>query len=204
MTHETERTRRKLAGTSGNWETEMDRLSECGAIAWSKEPRTCRADVAPPPRTRCRPTGAASALLSGERPVMHGDGLNGSDYVHVSGVAEAYPRALCGDGDGVFNIGTGRSRTLREVCAAAARAAGHGGDPVHTGARPGEQRRSSLGVRRARRVRGRQAVVAFDLGVAQTVASLRAGTDTPAPGCAGPARVPRAAAGPLSKTGWRQ
>ena len=29
----------------------MDRLSEAGAIAGSKEPRTCRADVASPPRT---------------------------------------------------------------------------------------------------------------------------------------------------------
>ena len=30
----------------------MDRLSESGAIAWSKEPRTCRADVASPPDGR--------------------------------------------------------------------------------------------------------------------------------------------------------
>ena len=38
----------------------MDRLSESGAIAGSKEPRTCRADVAPPPRT-------AATLLRGAR-----------------------------------------------------------------------------------------------------------------------------------------
>ena len=35
--------RRYEAGTSGEWETEMDRLPEAGAIAGSKEPRTCRA-----------------------------------------------------------------------------------------------------------------------------------------------------------------
>ena len=33
------------AGTSGEWETEMDRLSEAGAIAGSKEPRTCRSSA---------------------------------------------------------------------------------------------------------------------------------------------------------------
>ena len=88
--------------------------------------------------------------------------------------------------------------------AAVARGAGHGGDPVHTGARSGEQRRSCLDVRRARRVLGWQAVVGFELGVAQTVASLRADTDSPAPGCAGPVRVPGPAAGPVSETGWRQ
>ena len=42
------------------WETDMDRLSEVGAIAGSKEPRTCRADVASPPRT-------APPLLRGAR-----------------------------------------------------------------------------------------------------------------------------------------
>ena len=40
----------------------MDRLSESGAIAGSKEPRTCRADVAPPPRN-------AATLLRGARAV---------------------------------------------------------------------------------------------------------------------------------------
>ena len=42
------------------WETDMDRLSEVGAIAGSKEPRTCRADVASPPRI-------APPLLRGAR-----------------------------------------------------------------------------------------------------------------------------------------
>lgn len=40
--------------------------------------------------------------------------------------------------------------------------------------------------------------------LAQPVASLRADTDTPAPGCAGPARVPGPPAGPVRETGWRQ
>ena len=180
----------------------MDRLLESGAIAWSKEPRTCRADVAPPPRTPLPPDGRA--MRRGERPVIHGDGQNGCDYVPVSVVVEAHLRALHADGDGVFNIGTGRSRAVREVFAAVARATAHGGDPVHTGARPGEQRRSCLDVRRARRVLGWQAVVPFELGIAQTVASLRADTDTPAPGCAGPARVAGPAGGPVSERGWRQ
>ena len=52
---------RKVVKQSGNWETEMDRLSESGAIAGSKELWTCRAAVAPPPRTAPpRPDGRAS------------------------------------------------------------------------------------------------------------------------------------------------
>ena len=52
---------RKVVKQSGNWETEMDRLSESGAIAGSKELWTCRAAVAPLPRTAPpRPDGRAS------------------------------------------------------------------------------------------------------------------------------------------------
>ena len=52
---------RKVVKQSGNWETEMDRLSASGAIAGSKELWTCRAAVAPLPRTAPpRPDGRAS------------------------------------------------------------------------------------------------------------------------------------------------
>ena len=143
------------------------------------------------------------AMLRGERPVIYGDGLNERDYVHVSDVVEAHLCALHADGDGVFNIGTGTARTVLDVFAAVARAAGFGGDPVHTGTRPGEQRRSCLDVSRAERVLGWKAAVSFEPGVVQTVASLCADAGTPAPGCDGPARVPEPAAGPGSEAGWR-
>ena len=144
------------------------------------------------------------AMLLGERPVIYGDGLNERDYVHVSDVVKAHLCALHADRDGVFNIGTGTARTVLDVFAAVARAAGFGGDPVHTGARAGEQRRSCLDVSRARRVFGWKAVVPFETGVAETVASLRADAGTPAPGCDGPARVPEPAAGRGRETGWRK
>ena len=115
----------------------------------------------------------AHAMLRGERPVIYGDGLIERDYVHISDVVEAHLCALHADGDGVFNIGTGRPGTVLEVFAAVARAAGYGGDPVHTAARAGEQQRSCLDVSRARRVLGWQAAVPFELGVAKMVASLR-------------------------------
>ena len=56
----------------------MDRLSESGAIAGSKEPRTCRADVAPPPRTAATlprgaraAAGALAALALGFASLLH-------------------------------------------------------------------------------------------------------------------------------------
>ena len=66
----------------------------------------------------------ADAVLRGEPPVIHGDGLAEREYVHVSDAVEAHVLALRMCGDGVFNIGTGTARTVREVFEAVARAAG--------------------------------------------------------------------------------
>ena len=54
---------RKVVEQSGNWETEIDRLPESGAIAGSKELWTCRADATPPART-APPRPDARASLS--------------------------------------------------------------------------------------------------------------------------------------------
>ena len=48
---------RKVVKQSGNWETEMDRLSASGAIAGSKELWTCRADATPRRRPGNWPAG---------------------------------------------------------------------------------------------------------------------------------------------------
>ena len=146
----------------------------------------------------------ARAMRRGERPRNHGGGLHTRDDVPVSDVVEAHLCALHADGDGGFTGAAGRSGTVQDVFAAVAQAAGCCGEPVHTGGRPGTQRRSCLDVRRARHGLGRQAVVPFELGVAQRVASLRVDAGPPAPGCDGPARVPGSATGPISEAGYRR
>ena len=131
-------------------------------------------------------------------------GRDERDLVQVSDVVEARRFALHAGGDGVVDTGTGRSRIVRDGLAAPARPAGHGGDPVHTGARPGEQRRSAIDWRRSWRLLQWQATLPFELGVAPTVASLRPDARTPAQGCDGPARVSGPTAGQVSGAGWRQ
>ena len=51
----------KVVKQSGNWETEMDRLSASGALAGSKEPWTCGADATPRRRPGNRPGGLRAA-----------------------------------------------------------------------------------------------------------------------------------------------
>ena len=114
----------------------------------------------------------ARAMLDGVRPSIHGDGLAERDYVYVGDAVEAHLLALRTPGDGVFNIGTGTARTVREVFAAVARAVGYAGQPVYGEARPGEARRACLDVGRARRVLGWTAAVPFAKGIAETVRAM--------------------------------
>ena len=59
----------------------------------------------------------AARLLNGNRPRVFEDGAQRRDFVHVSDVARACRLALEARAEvsGVFNIGSGDSRTIREV-----------------------------------------------------------------------------------------
>ena len=115
----------------------------------------------------------ARAMLGGIPPVVHGDGRQERDFVYVDDAAAAGLAALDAEGGGTFNIGSGSSRTVREVFAAVAAAAGYGGAPLHAPSRPGDVRRARLDVRRARDVLGWAARVPFAEGVARTVGAMR-------------------------------
>ena len=114
----------------------------------------------------------ARAALRGKPPRIHGDGLCERDYLHVDDAVEAHMLALHLRGDGVFNIGTGQARTVRDVFGAVARTAGYGGAPHYVEARPGDVRRSCLDVRLARRELGWRARVPFGDGIAATVRAM--------------------------------
>src|SRR5947208_2906316 len=56
-------------------------------------------------------------LGRGEAPVIFGDGTQTMDFVYVEDVARAYLLAAVADvTDEVFNVGTGRETSLRELC----------------------------------------------------------------------------------------
>lgn len=53
-------------------------------------------------------------LLAGERPVIFGDGLNKNDFTYVEDVVQAIELALKKQTQGVYNIGSGASRTTHD------------------------------------------------------------------------------------------
>lgn len=131
-------------------------------------------------------TAFCRAVLDGVRPVIHGDGLQQRDYVYVDDVVEANLRALEWRDGGVFNIGTGTARTVRQVFDAVAAAAGYRGGPAFAEARPAEVRDSCLDVRRAQRLLGWSARVPFGEGIQRCLRSpLAAGAPATADFAAG-------------------
>lgn len=73
---------------------------------------------------------------AGRPPVIHGDGTQTMDFVHVRDVAEANVMAAeAGVTDTVFNVGTGRSTSLRELAEALTAVMGSNLEPAFTEAR---------------------------------------------------------------------
>jgi dTDP-L-rhamnose 4-epimerase len=68
----------------------------------------------------------ASRLLNGQRPMIFEDGEQRRDFVHVGDVARAFVDALelPAAAGGVFNIGSGKDRSVTEVARELARAMG--------------------------------------------------------------------------------
>jgi UDP-glucose 4-epimerase len=74
---------------------------------------------------------------AGERPVIHGDGTQAFDFVHVEDVARANVLALTADAtDSAYNIGTGVETTIAELVDALIEETGSELEPEYL---PGEQ-----------------------------------------------------------------
>ena len=118
----------------------------------------------------------AARLLNGNRPRVFEDGAQRRDFVHVSDVARACRLALEAPGDarGVFNIGSGESRTVRDVALQLASTMGRPElAPEITGRyRTGDVRHCFADIRRAREVLGFEPQVAFKEGLEELVAWL--------------------------------
>jgi UDP-glucose 4-epimerase len=116
-------------------------------------------------------------LLRGEPATIHGDGGQTRDFVEVGDVVQALLLAGAVEGarGGAFNVGCGSSRTLLELHRELARLAGATAPPNHGPARTGDVRRSAASIDRACRILGYEPRVAFDAGLARTLAWYRSG-----------------------------
>ncbi len=111
----------------------------------------------------------ARQLLTGEQPVVYGDGEQTRDYVYVGDVARANLAALSHQGNGVFNVGTERETSVNKLFETMQAAAGVDVSKEHAPAKPGEQQRSVLGVEQSRTTLGWEPQVSLEQGLRRTV-----------------------------------
>jgi UDP-glucose 4-epimerase len=110
-------------------------------------------------------------MTAGQRPLVHGDGLQSRDFTYVGDVVQALLRAVSAPGVSgqVYNVGTGRSITVLDLVAALNRLLGTDLKPQHSPPRAGDIRHSRADISRACRDLGYEPSVSFDQGLEWTL-----------------------------------
>jgi UDP-glucose 4-epimerase len=117
----------------------------------------------------------ANLLAQGKVPTIFGDGLQTRDFTYVSDVVDCLKLAAGADGVSgeVFNVGTGVPTSLLDLVSALNRALGANVTPRHADARQGDIRHSRADISRTSAKLGYAPRVAFQDGLARTLAWLR-------------------------------
>lgn len=108
-------------------------------------------------------------MLSGEQPVINGDGLITRDYVYIDDVVEANIQALDEKIDGIYNVGTGIETNVNTIFHKLKNLTGANCDEYHGPAKIGEQRRSVISYTKLKNECGWEPKVSFDEGLIKTV-----------------------------------
>lgn len=116
-----------------------------------------------------------TAILSGRRPTVFGDGTQSRDFTYVANVVQA--NLLAADRPGVagrvFNAANGKSITLLELLAAINQVLGTRVEPEFAPPRPGDIRESMADIAAARSLLGYQPQVDFSTGLKRSIEYYR-------------------------------
>ncbi len=112
-------------------------------------------------------------LLSGDAPIINGDGLQTRDYIYVGDVVSANIKALSYSSYGCFNIGTGRETSVVEIFDMLKKLSGKDIFAKHGPTKKGEQKRSCLETKLAEKLLGCKAINPLKTGLAKTLDYFR-------------------------------
>jgi UDP-glucose 4-epimerase len=115
----------------------------------------------------------ARRLLSGQAPVIHWDGEQRKDYVHVRDVARANLFALTAGSGQAYNIGAGAATSVNELFAVLESRIKSGLKPTYGPKREGDVRISYLTIDRVRRELGWEPQIELAEGMIDTVEFFR-------------------------------
>ena len=107
-------------------------------------------------------------LRGGKSPTLYGDGTTVKDFFYSTDAASAATAVLRSSEDHVFNVGSGRGTSIRELFATMAKVIGDPFEPLRASPLPGDEPACVLDTRRIRRAVGWQPVVNLETGLRRT------------------------------------
>ena len=112
-----------------------------------------------------------AAMARGDAPAVHGDGLQSRDFTYVANAVDALTRAAdAPDASGnVYNVGTGRPVTVRQLVGALNDILGTDLTPDYGPPRAGDVKFSQADIRRTVTDLGYDPAVSFEAGLRRTV-----------------------------------
>jgi UDP-glucose 4-epimerase len=118
----------------------------------------------------------STAVLTGRRPTVYGDGEQTRDFTYVANVVDGVLRACeaTGAAGEVINVATGGCTSLNELLRTMNRIVGSDLKPVYQEARPGDVRDSLADITKARALLGYTPTVSFEEGLERTLEWCRA------------------------------
>ena len=107
-------------------------------------------------------------LRNGKRPTLYGDGTAVKDFFYATDAASAALAVLAPSEDHVFNVGSGRGTSIRELFEAMAQVTGRPLDPQRAPPLPGDEPSCVLDIQRIRRAYGWRPQVDLPSGLSHT------------------------------------
>jgi UDP-glucose 4-epimerase len=112
-------------------------------------------------------------MLSGEQPIINGNGRQTRDFVFVDDVVEANLAVMGKEVQGIYNVGTGQESSINELFGMLRELTKSSCKEIHGPAKKGEQTRSVVDATKLRNELGWDQKVGLREGLARTVEYFR-------------------------------
>jgi UDP-glucose 4-epimerase len=112
-------------------------------------------------------------MLSGDQPIINGNGRQTRDFVYVEDVVEANLVAMGKEVQGIYNVGTAQETSVNDLFRILADLTGSGHKELHGPAKKGEQARSVVDPGKIRQEWGWDPKVSLQEGLRRTVDYFR-------------------------------
>ncbi|PMP92748.1 MAG: hypothetical protein C0171_00070 [Caldisphaera sp.] len=108
-------------------------------------------------------------LLKNETPIIHGDGKNTRDFIYVKDVTNAFINAIKFKASGIYNIGTGKEITIKELLDVIEKIIGKYKEPIYDEPRKNDIKKSVAKIEKAKKELNWEPIYSLEEGLKKTI-----------------------------------